>query len=227
MVGGSSTSVMRQLSLSKRIPNSRRHSHSSAKEEEAEKENEEKRLSNVWEWDWERDMEWMSQKRKKVMVVVDGSPEAKMAMLWALYYLVNKVDILTLFHVFHYRSKCKPDSKRLYTCGCDVVNSMRALCRSLRPEIQVEGVVVQAGGGGEKARTIVCQAKKLGASLLIVGQRRPSLFQRLLFRSRREELIEFCIENTECLTLSVRKQSSGLGGYVINSRWHRDFWLLA
>ncbi|URE15312.1 Universal stress protein [Musa troglodytarum] len=36
-----------------------------------------------------------------------------------------------------------------------------------------------------------------------------------------------CINKAECLTLAVRKQSKGVGGYLISTRWQKDFWLLA
>lgn len=196
---------------------------------------EETTLTHEWDcewWDWEDSLELTvingvnDITRKKVMVLVDGSREAKIATLWALCYLLNCVDTLALLHVFdssRTTSKCKPDlSRRRYAQGCDLVNSMRALCRARRPEVEVEAMVMQ----GEKGSTIVSQAKKLQVSILIMGQRKPSLFRRFL-RSKKEELIEYCIENAECLTLAVRKQSSGIGGYVINSRWHKDFWLLA
>ncbi|VAI03855.1 unnamed protein product [Triticum turgidum subsp. durum] len=31
----------------------------------------------------------------------------------------------------------------------------------------------------------------------------------------------------ECLTLAVRKQSKGVGGYLVSTRWQKNFWLLA
>jgi hypothetical protein len=40
-------------------------------------------------------------------------------------------------------------------------------------------------------------------------------------RSSGEELVE------ECLTLAVRRQSKGVGGYLISTRWQKNFWLLA
>ncbi|VAH02191.1 unnamed protein product [Triticum turgidum subsp. durum] len=31
----------------------------------------------------------------------------------------------------------------------------------------------------------------------------------------------------ECLTPAVRKQSKGVGSYLVSTRWHKNFWLLA
>ncbi|GLJ25251.1 hypothetical protein SUGI_0483420 [Cryptomeria japonica] len=219
MEEGRSSSVLRQLSLS-RVPDS---SWSCSPWDEEE----EKKLERqVWEWQWE--WEWQRQcevkERKKIMVVVDGSPQSRTAMLWAVSHLVNMVDTLILVHVLDSSClrKCKPDIARRYLRACHVLNSMRSLCISRIPQVHVEGVMIQ----GDRATTIVSYANKLQVSLLVLGQRKPSLFHRFV-RSKRQELIDFCINNAECLTLSVRRQSGNLGGYIINSRWHRDFWLLA
>ncbi|KAH9317921.1 hypothetical protein KI387_019690 [Taxus chinensis] len=149
------------------------------------------------------------------MAVVDASPEAKIAMLWALNNLVNGVDTLILLHVIHATNLT---SCRESTC----TNFLRSLCKARRPEVEVQAVVVQAR---EKATTIVNQANKLHVSVLILGQRRPSLFLRFL--RKKDELVDYCIDHAECMTLGVSKQSSSIGGYLINSKWHKNFWLLA
>jgi len=46
-------------------------------------------------------------------------------------------------------------------------------------------------------------------------------------RSSSEELVEECINRSECLTLAVRRQSKGVGGYLVSTRWQKNFWLLA
>jgi hypothetical protein len=46
-------------------------------------------------------------------------------------------------------------------------------------------------------------------------------------RSSIEELVEECIDRAECLTLAVRRQSKGVGGYLVSTRWQKNFWLLA
>ncbi|RRT57258.1 hypothetical protein B296_00033001 [Ensete ventricosum] len=42
-----------------------------------------------------------------------------------------------------------------------------------------------------------------------------------------EDFVEQCISRAECLTMAVRKQSSGVGGYLVSTRWQKNFWLLA
>jgi hypothetical protein len=46
-------------------------------------------------------------------------------------------------------------------------------------------------------------------------------------RSSSEEFVEQCIDQAECLTLAVRKQSKAVGGYLVSTRWQKNFWLLA
>ena len=52
-------------------------------------------------------------------------------------------------------------------------------------------------------------------------------FFRSLLRNSSAEFVEQCINQAECLTLAVRKQSKGVGGYLISTRWQKNFWLLA
>ncbi|MQL72759.1 hypothetical protein Taro_005129 [Colocasia esculenta] len=42
-----------------------------------------------------------------------------------------------------------------------------------------------------------------------------------------EDFVEQCIERASCLSVAVRKQSCGVGGYLISTKWQKDFWLLA
>lgn len=170
-------------------------------------------------------------KKKRVMVVVDASPEAKIAMLWALSNLVNKLDTLILLHVCI--NSCR-NSTTLHgsssSSSCrhfHITNFLRSLCHARRPEVDVQAEVVVIEESGGKAANIVKQAKKLEASVLILGQRRPSMLHRFFGRKKDAELVEYCIEHAECLTLGVSKQSSSIGGYLINSKFHKNFWLLA
>eukprot|EP00252_Welwitschia_mirabilis_P025612 TRINITY_DN8085_c0_g1_i1.p1 TRINITY_DN8085_c0_g1~~TRINITY_DN8085_c0_g1_i1.p1 ORF type:complete len:107 (+),score=20.85 TRINITY_DN8085_c0_g1_i1:334-654(+) len=105
------------------------------------------------------------------------------------------------------------------------------LSKSRRPEVEVEIVAVE---GKEKGPTIVSQAKKHGASLLVLGQRKPSLLWRMLITwagTRGSEtagnVVEYCIQNANCMTLAVRRKGRKAGGYLITSRRQKNFWLLA
>ncbi|RCV28353.1 hypothetical protein SETIT_5G399000v2 [Setaria italica] len=184
--------------------------------------------------------------RKRVMVVVDESSGAKHAMMWALTHVANKGDFLTLLHVLPHSGSGRGEE------ASSLANSLGTLCKASRPEVEVEALVIQ----GPKLATVLSQVKKLEASVLVLSQCRPSPYcwlswqrivkhtrsrfwserignrftsRRILFllRSSSEEFVEQCINQAECLTLAVRKQSKGVGGYLISTRWQKNFWLLA
>ncbi|KAL6848580.1 hypothetical protein ACP4OV_021606 [Aristida adscensionis] len=152
--------------------------------------------------------------RKRVMVVVDQSSGAKHAMMWALTHVASKGDFLTLLHVLPPGTGGEDASA--------LANSLGALCKACKPEVEVEALVIQ----GPKLATVLSQVKKLEASVLVLSQRKPSPFC-CFMRCSGEEFVEECIERAECLTLAVRRQSKGVGGYLISTRWQKNFWLLA
>ncbi|KAE8777555.1 hypothetical protein D1007_49666 [Hordeum vulgare] len=157
--------------------------------------------------------------RKRVMVVVDDSSGAKHAMMWALTHVANRGDFLTLLHVLPHFGAGGEEAPSL-------ANSLGTHCKACRPEVEVEALVIQ----GPKLGTILSQVKKLEASVLVLSQTKPSTFCWLscLAPSRgEEEVVEQCINQAECLTLAVRKQSKGVGGYLVSTRWQKNFWLLA
>ncbi|XP_047323408.1 uncharacterized protein LOC124927104 [Impatiens glandulifera] len=155
--------------------------------------------------------------RKRVMVVVDESSHSKHAMMWALTHVTDKGDLLTLLHILPHPSS--PSSS--------LATSLASLCKACKPEVEIEAVVVQ----GPKIGTIMSQVKKLEVSVLVLGQKKPSsLLLNCLIGERRsngEEIVEECINTMECLTIGVRKQSKSVGGYLISTRWQKNFWLLA
>ncbi|XP_010910969.2 uncharacterized protein [Elaeis guineensis] len=160
--------------------------------------------------------------KKRVMVVIDESARAKHAMMWALTHVANKGDLLTLLHVIphhhhhhHPRGGAGEEAARL-------ANSLGALCKACNPEVEVEALVIQ----GPKLATVLSQVRKLEASVLVLSQGKPSPFC-CMFRSSSEDFVEQCINKADCLTLAVRKQSKGVGGYLVSTRWQKNFWLLA
>ncbi|KAG6408334.1 hypothetical protein SASPL_131339 [Salvia splendens] len=162
--------------------------------------------------DWKQQVE--NGMKKRVMVVVDQSPHTKHAMMWALSHIANKGDILTLLHIVSHSSS---SSHYLPT-------SLASLCKACKPEVEVEALVIQ----GPKISTVISQVKKLEVSVLVLGQKQPSsLLSCLCLNSSSEDFVEECIQSLECLTIGVRKQSKTVGGYLISTRWHKNFWLLA
>ncbi|KAL7128369.1 hypothetical protein ABFS83_14G311900 [Erythranthe nasuta] len=159
-------------------------------------------------------------KKKRVMVVVDEKTQSKQAMMWALTHVTNKGDILTLLHIL------SPSSYNSSSSSPYLATSLGSLCKASKPEVEVEALVIQ----GPKLATVMSQVKKLDVSVLVLAQNNnpSSLLHCLCFKSSStQEFVEECINRVECLTIGVKKQSNGVGGYLISTRWHKNFWLLA
>ncbi|XP_042379679.1 uncharacterized protein LOC121972109 isoform X2 [Zingiber officinale] len=156
--------------------------------------------------------------KKRVMVVVDQSGEAKEAMMWALTHVANKGDLLTLLHVLPPHNPHRDGDSDLHNLAW----SLGAQCKSCKPEVEVEVLVVE----GPKLQTVLSQVRKLETSVLVLSQCKPSLFC-CLCKTNSEDFVEQCIDEAQCLTMAVRKQSMGVGGYLVSTRWKKNFWLLA
>ncbi|KAJ0969503.1 hypothetical protein J5N97_022380 [Dioscorea zingiberensis] len=159
--------------------------------------------------------------KKRVMVFIeDASKKAKHAMMWALTHVANKGDMLILLHVVpSYNS----NGGQMSDDALQLAKSLGSHCKSCKPEVDVEAVVIQ----GPKLATVLSQVKKLEVSVLVLSQNKPSSPFCCLFKNSNEEFVEQCINQAECLTMAVRKQSKGMGGYLVSTRWHKNFWLLA
>ncbi|XP_022141362.1 universal stress protein PHOS32 [Momordica charantia] len=162
-------------------------------------------------------------RRKRVMVVVDQTSQANHATMWALTHVANKGDVLTLLHVIPTSSAHSSSSADSSSSSSFSATSLGSLCKASRPEVEVEVLVIQ----GPKLATVMNQVKKLEVSVLVLGQRRPSFLSCFRGSGGAGDLVDHCINNAECLTIGVRKQSRDMGGYVINTRWQKNFWLLA
>ncbi|XVF43266.1 hypothetical protein PTKIN_Ptkin02bG0026400 [Pterospermum kingtungense] len=170
---------------------------------------------------------------RKIMVVVDSSIEAKGAIQWALSHTVQCQDTVVLLYVTK-PAKQVPvtvdeSDKNRAPRACEPVSSLENMCKQKRPEVQVEVAVVQ---GKEKGPTIVEEAKKQGVALLVMGQKKKSMTWRLIMmwagnRISGGGVVEYCIQNASCMAVAVRRKSKKLGGYLITTKRHKDFWLLA
>ena len=102
--------------------------------------------------------------------------------------------------------------------------------------MQVE-VEVKMAQGKEKGPTIIEEARKEEASLLVLGQKKRSTTWRLLLmwagasnkmmQTTGVGVVEYCIQNATCMALAVRRKSKRAAGYLITTKRHKDFWLLA
>ncbi|KAJ4790709.1 Adenine nucleotide alpha hydrolases-like superfamily protein [Rhynchospora pubera] len=168
--------------------------------------------------------------RRKVMVVVDSSQEAKTALHWALSSAVQPDDIVVLLDVIE-PSTIGENSERA-SRGAEknrLLHAMQSICQAKRPEVHVELLLVE---GRERGPTIVDAARKQGISLLVIGQKKRSVALRLLMiwaagGKTIGDTAEYCVQNATCMALAVRRKSKKGGGYLITTKRLKDFWLLA
>ncbi|CAN1138059.1 hypothetical protein LINPERPRIM_LOCUS23268 [Linum perenne] len=174
-----------------------------------------------------------SMKSNKVMVVVHSGGEAKGALELALSHTVQTHDSILLLYVANQSSSSTSEGgSQAYELLC----SMKNLCQRKRPGVNVEVVIRE---GKNRGGVIVEEAKKQRVSLLVMGQRKRWVMWRLIQRlkSRRihggggggesDAVVKYCIQNSSCLTIAVRRQGKKLGGYLITTKRHKNFWLLA
>ncbi|XP_034673909.1 uncharacterized protein LOC117905110 [Vitis riparia] len=165
----------------------------------------------------------------RIMVVVDSSIEAKGALEWALSHAVQPQDTLLLFHVTKSTRSGVDSSRDLNQKAYQLLQSMKNMSQMKKPGVQVEIALQQ---GKEKGPTIVEEAKQQRVSLLILGKRKQSsmvwcgLVKWATDRICRG-VVDYCIQNADCMTVAVRRKGKKLGGYLITTKNHKDFWLLA
>ncbi|XP_039057046.1 uncharacterized protein LOC120200216 [Hibiscus syriacus] len=168
----------------------------------------------------------------KVMVVVGSSLKARGALDWALSYAIrDDRDSILLLHVADPRkteSSNRKRNARIY----ELLHAMKNICQTKKPGVKVEVAKVE---GKEKGPAIVEAAKQRKVSVLVLGQRKRSVIWSLIRRrwgAKRGSsggVMDYCIENASswCMTVAVRKKSDQLGGYLITTKLHKNFWLLA
>uniref|UniRef100_A0A7N2MPU5 UspA domain-containing protein n=1 Tax=Quercus lobata TaxID=97700 RepID=A0A7N2MPU5_QUELO len=164
----------------------------------------------------------------KIMVVVDSSLEAKGALEWALSNTIQTQDTIILLHV------AKPSRQGSNGKGnlraYEFLHSMKKTCQTRRPGVKVEIALLE---GKEKGPIIVEEAKQQRVSLLVIGQRKKSSILWCLVkrwagkRDHSSEVVEYCIQNASCMAIAVRRKSKKLGGFLITTKRHKNFWLLA
>ncbi|XP_075479705.1 uncharacterized protein LOC142520559 [Primulina tabacum] len=160
----------------------------------------------------------------RVMVVVDSSPEARGALDWVLSHTVQSQDKIILLHVAKQDATKNGETNQP---AYNLLRSSKSMCQLKRPEVQVEMAVRE---GKEKGQIIVEEAKRLKASLLVLGQQKQSLLWRLRLIwniKKRNRVVDYCIQYANCMTIAVRRKNRKYGGYLITTKRHKNFWLLA
>ncbi|KAJ0243698.1 Adenine nucleotide alpha hydrolases-like superfamily protein [Hirschfeldia incana] len=114
----------------------------------------------------------------------------------------------------------------------ELVHTLKKLSQTKRPGIEVE-IRRLEGKDKEKGAKIVEEAKKQQVSLLVVGQEKKPpvwrLIKRWAWKRRRGHagVLKYCLENASCMTIAVKPKKRKHGGYLITTKRHRNFWLLA
>ncbi|KAL3512997.1 hypothetical protein ACH5RR_025714 [Cinchona calisaya] len=164
----------------------------------------------------------------RVMVVVDSSLEAKAALQWALSHTVQNQDIIVLLHIAKPSKLGVNSNRESNQKAYELLHSMKNECQMRRPGVQVE---MELREGNKKGQIIVDEAKERKISLLVLGQRKRSIMWHLqkmwTERRTRNRVVDYCIKNANCMTIAVRRKSRKHGGYLITTKRHKNFWLLA
>lgn len=162
------------------------------------------------------------------MVVVDDSLDANCALQWALSHTVHCQDTIILLYVSKISKEGEKANSEINQRAHELLCSMKNMCQTRKPGVQVE-IVVQEGK--EKGPVIVEEAKQHKVSLLVLGQRKRSIMWRVLRiwsrKNSRSRVVEHCIQKANCMTIAVRRKNSKYGGYLITTKRHKNFWLLA
>ncbi|KAL5725768.1 hypothetical protein ACHQM5_008875 [Ranunculus cassubicifolius] len=165
---------------------------------------------------------------RRVMIVIDSSVEAKCALQWALSHTVQNHDVIVLLNVNKPSKQGEDSNVEITPKNYEFLYSMKNLCHLKRPEVQVEFALVE---GKDKGAIIVEEAKKREIALLVLGQKKRSITWWLLLAWAGNKIgggvVEYCIQNATCMAVAVRRKSKKLGGYLITTKRHKDFWLLA
>ncbi|CAL1389575.1 unnamed protein product [Linum trigynum] len=176
-----------------------------------------------------------SSSSNKVMVVVDSSVEAKAALEWALSHTLQTHDSLILLFVAKPTPSSNNRRQSTVHSNVELLYSMKNLCQRKRPGVQVEVIIRE---GENRGPIIVEEAKRQRVSLLVLGHRKQRVMWRLISRLKSRvggrrggggeaAAVKYCIHNSSCMTIAVRRQGKKLGGYLITTKRHNNFWLLA
>ncbi|KAL5183172.1 hypothetical protein HKD37_17G047126 [Glycine soja] len=165
----------------------------------------------------------------KILVVVDSSFEAKGALEWALSHTVQTQDTVVLVHVARPTREGTESGSKFNVKTYQLLLDMKSMCEMKKPGVVVNVVMLE---GEEKGVAIVQEAKKQRVSLLVVGQRKQSILGCIMRRwvrrrGTRPGIVEYCIQNSPCMTIAVRRKNKKHGGYLITTKRHKNFWLLA
>ncbi|KAH6778100.1 hypothetical protein C2S52_006392 [Perilla frutescens var. hirtella] len=112
----------------------------------------------------------------------------------------------------------------------DFLDGMKRACAAQKPKLKVAVEKAEVAEGKDKAAVIVAHSAATNVELLIIGQKRNALSKSIL-GSRRGlsfkglDTADYAIEKSKCTCVGVQRKANG--GYLLNSKTHKNFWLLA
>ncbi|CAN7135537.1 unnamed protein product [Brassica rapa subsp. narinosa] len=115
----------------------------------------------------------------------------------------------------------------------ELVHTLKKLSQTKRPGNRSGDKEARRERQKEKGAKIVEEAKKQQVTLLVVGQEKKPPVWRLLkrwaWKRRRGHagVLKYCLENASCMTIAVKLKKRKHGGYLITTKRHKNFWLLA
>ncbi|KFK36235.1 hypothetical protein AALP_AA4G095800 [Arabis alpina] len=112
------------------------------------------------------------------------------------------------------------------------LEQMKRICEIAQPKVRVHTECITMDS--VKATAILHHGDKLKIDVIIIGQRRTISSSLLGTRrpggslrgSKGVDTAEYLIENSKCTCVGVQKKGQN-GGYVLNTKTHKNFWLLA
>ncbi|KAI5384796.1 uncharacterized protein LOC127106627 [Lathyrus oleraceus] len=119
----------------------------------------------------------------------------------------------------------------------DFLEEMKNVCRVSQPKMKVRVMKVETDNGKDRANTILLHTINQEVDVIVIGQKRTLSSTLLGYKrpaggslkgARMLDTAEYLIHNTPgtCTCVAVQRKAQN-GGYVLNTKTHRNFWLLA
>ncbi|KAK4421629.1 hypothetical protein Salat_2113500 [Sesamum alatum] len=112
----------------------------------------------------------------------------------------------------------------------DFLDGMKRTCMARQPKVKVVAEKVEMTDGKDKASAILAHSAASKVDLLIIGQRKTLsnalLGPRKVLSLKGFDTADYVVENSKCTCVAVQKKGQK-AGYLLNSKTHKNFWLLA
>ncbi|WJX53321.1 hypothetical protein P8452_39326 [Trifolium repens] len=118
----------------------------------------------------------------------------------------------------------------------DFLEEMKNACKVSQPKLKVRMMKVDMDNGKDRANTILSHTINQEIDVVVIGQKRTLSSTLLGYKrptggslkgAKMIDTAEYLIHNTPGTCTCVAVQRKANGGYVLNTKTHRNFWLLA